>query len=84
MEDKDDYMLPVEDTCDHRTTMARAAVHKQATKPYPLNSKCLTSPYLTCVCRALGLSTNGAVEETGLMVEVTYRDGAASLKTYKS
>ena len=41
----------------------------RAGRPYPLNSKRLTSPYLRCVARAMELPTKGAVDETRLIIE---------------
>lgn len=66
MADENDHVSPVEDARDHRP---RPVVEIRTTKPYPLNSRRLTSPYLMCISRALGLPTNGTVEETRLMIE---------------
>ena len=67
MSDEDAHVLPVEDARDCRATVACAVVG--VTKPYPLNSRRLTALYLLCVSKALGLPTNGIVEETRLMIE---------------
>ena len=69
MAEENGHVSPVEDARDHHAATSRPAVDARTSKPYPLNSRRLTSPYLMCISRALGLPTNGAVEETRLMIE---------------
>ena len=38
-------------------------------KPFPMNSKRLTGPYLRCIAKAMELPTSGATDETRVMID---------------
>ena len=47
---------------------ASASAEKTNVKPFLMNSRRLTGPYLMCIAKAIGLPTNGTTDETRVMI----------------
>ena len=48
---------------------ASASVSIVSEKPFPMNSKRLTGPYLRCIAKAMELPMSGATDETRVMID---------------
>ena len=64
------HVVPARDTsAGEEPAVTSVSAEEASERPFPLNSRRLTGPYLMCIAKAMGLPTSGATDATRVMID---------------
>ena len=64
------HVVPARDTsAGEQPAVTSVSAEEASKRPFPLNSRRLTGPYLMCIAKAMGLPTSGATDATRVMID---------------